>query len=125
MAYLMRCPLRLHGGIKIDDTVVQPDIVVICDKTKLDDKGGYKGAPELVVEIISPSTEKRDRFIKLKLYQNAGVNEYWIVDPDHKTVSVHILNNGVYNINVFDEDETVSVHVLEGCDISLPEVFEI
>lgn len=62
------------------DTVVRPDISVICDTEKLDETG-CKGAPDLVIEVLSPSTHNRDRLTKFNLYQRAGVREYWIVDP--------------------------------------------
>lgn len=67
------------------DTVVEPDISVICDKNKLD-KHGCKGAPDMVIEVLSPSTLRHDRFVKLALYQQAGVREYWIVEPETRTV---------------------------------------
>ena len=63
------------------DTMVEPDISVVCDNNKLD-KHGCKGAPDMVVEILSPSTRRHDRLVKLGLYQQAGVREYWIVDPE-------------------------------------------
>ena len=63
------------------DTLVEPDLTVVCDPDKLDD-AGCKGAPDLIIEIISPSTQRHDRFVKYNLYQRAGVREYWIVDPE-------------------------------------------
>jgi len=107
-----------------DNTVVQPDIVVICDLSRLDERGGYRGAPEMVVEILSPSSARRDKLVKFNQYQKAGVREYWIVDPDTKTVSAHILENGKYIISAFGDEDIVPVHVLEGCEIDLSEVFE-
>ena len=105
-----------------DDTVVQPDIVVVCDQAKLDDKG-CNGAPDLVVEILSPSTASRDRVLKFNKYLQAGVREYWIVDPDSKTVLTHMLKDGQYMTRAYAEADTVPVHVLDGCTISLPDVF--
>ena len=102
-------------------TVVQPDISVICDLSKIDSHG-CKGAPDLVIEILSPSTSRMDRFIKFDLYQRAGVREYWIVDPDTKTVQVHTLEEGHYYApQVFTE--TVKAGVLEDCVIDLKDVF--
>ena len=69
------------------DTVVEPDITVVCDHSKLDDQG-CKGAPDMVIEILSPSTQRHDRLTKLNLYQRAGVREYWIADPENRTVRV-------------------------------------
>ena len=69
------------------DTVVQPDLLVICDKTKLDDRG-CNGAPDLVIEILSPSTAAIDFKIKFDLYQRFGVLEYWIIHPAEQTLLV-------------------------------------
>ena len=106
-----------------DDTVVQPDVLVICEVSRLDKKR-CNGAPDMVIEILSPSTSKRDLFIKLKKYQNAGVREYWIVDPDSKSVNVHILENGHYVITSFEENEAIKVYILDDCVITLTDVFE-
>jgi len=105
-----------------DDIVVQPDLLVVCDKSKLDGKSCL-GAPDMAIEILSPSTAALDRFLKFNRYLQAGVREYWIVDPDSKTVSVHILENDKYTAQAFCSDDKVSVHVLEGCVINLSEVF--
>ena len=80
------------------DTVVQPDIAVICDESKLDD-AGCKGAPDLIIEILSQSTRTHDKTRKYRLYQRAGVREYWIVDPVHKAVQslLHPLNTSDNN----------------------------
>jgi Uma2 family endonuclease len=67
---------------------VEPDISVICDKKKLDDKG-CNGAPDWIVEIVSPASRKMDCMIKLFKYRSAGVREYWIVDPTDSTVSIY------------------------------------
>ncbi|GHU72543.1 hypothetical protein FACS189450_10550 [Spirochaetia bacterium] len=106
-----------------DDTVVIPDIVVICDSGKLDDRG-CNGAPDLVIEILSPSTARHDRLVKFRKYQQAGVREYWIVDPDMKTVQACVLKNGWYQVTMYDDTDTVPVTVLQGCEIHLAEVFE-
>ncbi|MCL2046769.1 MAG: Uma2 family endonuclease [Oscillospiraceae bacterium] len=105
-----------------DDTVVQPDIIVVCDETKLDGKS-CNGAPDMVVEILSPTSERNDRVVKFHLYLRYGVNEYWIVDPVEKTVQTHILENGRYIINVYTETDEIQVHTLEGLTIKLAEVF--
>ena len=106
-----------------DDTIVQPDIVVVCDHSKLE-KTGCTGAPDMVIEVLSPSTALLDKHKKLQLYRKAGVREYWIVDLDTKTVSVHILKEGEYVISTYGETDTAPVHVLDGLSIDLPEVFE-
>lgn len=113
--------VRLNAG-DADDTVVQPDLVVVCDRAKIDDRG-CKGAPDLVMEILSPSTARHDRIVKLKLYQQAGVREYWIVDPETKTVQVFLLKDGQYVVAGYTDEDAAPVGVLPGCAIALPEVF--
>ena len=104
-------------------TVVEPDLVVICDPSKLDDRG-CKGAPDMVVEILSPSTQRHDRLVKLSLYQRAGVREYWIVSPEDQTVQVFILTNGLLLPHeVYDRQGVAKVNVLDGCFIELSKVF--
>ena len=105
-----------------DDIVVQPDIIVVCDDTKLDGKS-CNGAPEMVIEILSPSTQRHDRVVKLQLYQRYGVEEYWIVDPEEKTVQTHILENNQYYINVYTEADEIPVHTLEGLTMKMSDVF--
>lgn len=105
------------------DTVVQPDIVVICDKSKLDDRG-CKGAPDIVIEILSPTTQRTDRLVKLNLYQRAKVKEYWIVSPEEKTVQVFLLNGELFQPHeVYSAGEIAKVNCLEGCFIELSKVF--
>ena len=113
--------VRLNA-VADDDTVVQPDILVVCDTSKFDSKG-IIGAPDLIVEILSPSTEKHDRNTKFKLYQRHGVREYWIVDPSNETVSVNILNSGKYVTHLHFKEEIVPVSVLHGCSLDLGKVF--
>ena len=106
------------------DTVVEPDISVICDRGKID-KTGCKGAPDMVVEILSPSTQRHDRLVKLGLYQRAGVREYWIVSPEEQTVQVMLLDSGgVLQLHeVYDRDSIAKVNILDGCFIELAKVF--
>ena len=105
-----------------DDTVVQPDLIVVCDKSKIE-KNRCNGAPDLIIEVTSPSTSRHDRITKLNKYLQAGVREYWIADTDDKAVTVHTLENGRYVISAFEGSETISVNVLDGCKIVLPDVF--
>ena len=105
------------------DTMVEPDISVICDRDKLDDHG-CKGAPDMVIEVLSPSNHRYDRLVKYNLYQRAGVRECWIVDPVTKTVQVSLLKNGVYQIHeVYTAQDIAKVNVLDGCFIELSKVF--
>jgi len=106
-----------------DDTVVQPDLAVICDKTKIDHRG-CKGAPDFIIEILSATTARHDRVIKFNLYLKAGVKEYWIVDPDERTVQACILNNGRYYMSVYTDEDIAPVSVLPGLKINLQEIFK-
>lgn len=76
-------------------TVVQPDLCVICDASKLDDRGCI-GAPDLIIEILSPGNSKKEMDIKYDLYEENGVLEYWIVNPSEKTISIFVLQNNKY-----------------------------
>lgn len=106
-----------------DDTVCQPDILVVCDSSKLDGKC-CKGAPDLIIEVLSPSTARKDRLIKYARYQRAGVREYWLVDIDTKTVDVAILKNGIYvRTKIYSDEDILNVSVLGGCAVNLAEVF--
>ncbi len=105
------------------DTMVEPDISVVCDKNKLDNYG-CKGAPDMVIEVLSPSSLRHDRFVKLALYQRAGVREYWMVEPETRTVQVYTLDNGMMQPRAFYGPEDVAkVNVLDGCFIDLSKVF--
>ena len=121
--FLAPCDVCLNGLGDKDKDVVQPDAIIICDESIIEKKR-CNGAPDMVVEILSPSTSKMDLFVKLKKYQKTGVREYWIVDPDTQTVNVHILENGQYIIKSYEHDKTIAVAVLDGCIITLPDVFE-
>lgn len=106
------------------DTMVEPDLSVVCDSDKLD-KYGCKGAPDVVIEILSPSTQRHDRLVKLGLYQRAGVREYWIVNPEDQTVQVMLLDGGgILQLHeVYDRTGVAKINSLEGCFIELNKVF--
>ena len=97
------------------DTVVQPDIVVVCDLSKLDDRG-CKGSPDLVIEIVSPSTAPNDYIKKLDLYERHLVTEYWIVHPVDKIVMVYKLrNDGKYGKpEIYSEEYRIKVGIFGG-----------
>jgi Uma2 family endonuclease len=104
------------------DTVVQPDVVVVCDPSKLDDKG-CKGVPDFIVEILSPGSLRHDRWTKYNLYQRAGVREYWIVDPDAQTIQTHLLEGGAYAMRIYGDADSVPVTILPGCEVGLTDIF--
>lgn len=111
------------------DTVVQPDIVVYCDKSKLTDKGA-RGAPDLVVEILSPSTSKKDLNEKFALYERSGVREYWVVDPGNRSIEVWRLGTGgSYDSGELREKwrdwSPIASRVLEGLSIDPEELFAV
>ncbi|MDE5699662.1 MAG: Uma2 family endonuclease [Lachnospiraceae bacterium] len=106
------------------DTVIEPDISVVRDKSRIDVRG-CKGAPDLVVEILSPSSLRRDRIVKLHLYQRAGVREYWIADPENRTVQVFLLDDDgrLCPHEDYGRKDVAKVNVLDGCFIELSKVF--
>ena len=95
-----RCEAFFEPDVFLDEeTNVVPDVVIVCDKDKIK-YNGIHGAPDLVVEVLSPSTAARDRGIKKAAYEKAGVKEYWIVDPSVKSVEVYHLQEG--RLELFD-----------------------
>jgi len=109
-----------------DDTVLEPDLAVVCDASKIESRG-CRGAPDMVIEIVSPSSASYDRVVKFRKYQQGKVREYWIVDPETKTVQVCILANDektlAYRVTIYDDTETVPVSVLPGCEVHLNTIF--
>lgn len=106
-------------------TVLQPDICVICDQAKLDDKGCI-GAPDIVIEILSPGNNKKEVLNKYLIYEEFGVKEYWIISPTEKTFLKYTLErNGKYKPSkLFTLSEKVDSAVLPGFELDLDEVFE-
>lgn len=104
--------------------IVEPDISIVCDKSKLDDKGCI-GAPDMIIEIVSPSSIKKDKIIKFNKYEKAGVKEYWIVETDQKIISVFQLqNNQRYGRpELYTEEEKISVSIFPDLIIDLSAVF--
>jgi len=117
------CDVRLNFH-KSDDTVVQPDLIVVCDPAKLADGKSVKGAPDLVIEILSPSTRVHDKKIKLKQYCHAGVKEIWFVDPDTKGVDVILPGDSTQPYVMYTCDEQIEVGVLPELTIDLNDIFE-
>jgi Uma2 family endonuclease len=104
-----------------DDTVVQPDILVVCDKSKIADNRACKGAPDLVVEIRSPSNTEIPLLLKFTKYLKAGVREYWLIDPETKDIQVHVLEDkkgtSLYISTVHSNIQSLDVSVIPGLAI--------
>lgn len=105
-----------------DKNYVEPDISVICDKTKLDDRG-CNGAPDWIIEITSPSNPHMDYDVKLFKYRTAGVREYWIVNPRKETVMVYDLENGEKS-DQYDFDDIIPVCIFEDLSLQLAKLLK-
>jgi prevent-host-death family protein len=104
--------------------VVQPDLLVICDRENIDADGKYHGVPALVVEVLSPSTAGKDLIRKTELYMTCGVKEYWIVDPGKKTVTVYAFAQGdISDYAVFRGNDAVRSTAFDGLNVPLDELF--
>jgi len=105
--------------------VVQPDIVVLCDKENIDEKGKYKGVPVLVVEVLSPGTRVKDMIKKLNLYHACGVKEYWIVDPEQKQIDIYAFRgeNDIVRVSFNSAQDSAASVIFEGLTVSLNDVF--
>ena len=105
-------------------TVVQPDIAVICDPAKLDNRG-CRGAPDFVVEILSPFTASKDQIEKLALYEKHGVKEYWIIHPTDNLLTAHLLGkDGKYGTPaIYEGKGSLEVATLPGLTVDLDAVF--
>ncbi|MDR1022483.1 MAG: Uma2 family endonuclease [Prevotellaceae bacterium] len=120
--------VRLPKNGEKDDnkifSVVQPDIVVVCDPSKIDEKGCL-GAPDMVVEVLSPSTRKYDLNEKFNLYEASGVKEYWIVEPFVKDVAVFLLQeNGRYAERaIYRSGAKIPVQTLPGLEVDTEKLF--
>jgi Uma2 family endonuclease len=120
-AYPAPCDVRLfYEEDESDDTVVQPDIVVVCDEKKRGPEG-CRGAPDLVVEILSPFNTAIEMQKKFDLYLRSGVREYWVVNPENNRLTVYNFQNK--SINSFGDEDTVPVATLPGLNITLEQVF--
>lgn len=127
--YMTPFDLLLPSGYEPENevaTVIQPDIFIVCDKKKVkNDK--CTGAPDLIIEILSPSTAKKDIKEKRKLYEKNKVKEYWIVDPLHNLIQIFRLNeNGTYEFPELytEEDKHLNVDIFPKLKINLKKVFK-
>ena len=120
----VRLPASPEANDEHTETVVQPDITVVCDLSRIDKKG-CKGAPDLVVEVLSETSVKRDLQEKYDLYEQAGIKEYWVVYPAEKSISVFVLNvEGKYETSrPRTYGDVIYSQVLEGFGLDLDDLF--
>ena len=108
-------------NLNADDKLwVEPDISVICDKSKLSDRG-CEGAPDWIIEIVSPSNPKNDYTIKLFKYRTAGVREYWIVNPMKKVVQTYVFE-GIEESDVYLFEDEIPVYLFDGLTITISDL---
>ena len=119
--YIAPVDVRLPRNDEADaaiDTVVQPDVLVVCDPSKID-RRGVRGAPDWVLEVLSPSTAAHDQIAKRRTYERAGVREYWLVHPGDRTLTVYALDNGQYGRpEIYELKDATPVGVLPGVSIA-------
>lgn len=120
----VRLPRKNQTGDKEITTVVQPDICVVCDEKKIDAKGCC-GAPDLVIEILSPGNSSHEVRTKYVLYEEAGVAEYWLINPDEENIVVYRLNTkGKFEgFKVFASGDILSSKAVKGFHINVTEIF--
>ena len=113
----VRLPRKDEADAAID-TVVQPDVLVVCDPHKID-RRGVRGAPDWVLEVLSPSTAAHDQIAKRRTYERAGVREYWLVHPGDRTLTVYVLDNGQYGRpEIYELKDATPIGVLPGVSIA-------
>lgn len=120
----VRLPVKNKKKDNEITTVVQPDICVICDKNKIDGRGCI-GAPDLVIEILSPGNTEKEVKLKFELYEEAGVKEYWVVYPAEENIAVFIINNdGVYDgAKIYAGKDRIKSNAVTGLVIKLNDIF--
>ncbi|MBX6395523.1 MAG: Uma2 family endonuclease [Alicyclobacillaceae bacterium] len=124
-AYLAPFDVRLSESEREQDifNVVQPDLSIVCDPGKIDHRG-CKGAPDLVVEILSPETAKKDKVQKFDLYQAYGVREYWIVDPHHEIIEAYRWKDGRFQERqVYEKGDWLPVGIFGDFTVDVAAVF--
>lgn len=119
----VRFPVKSKKSDEID-TVLQPDLCVVCDESKLDEAGCI-GAPDLVVEILCPGNNRKELKLKYEVYEESGVKEYWVIHPTEQTLLVYTLVNGKYQPSgLFVAGDVVESTCIEGFKLNLEEIFE-
>ncbi|MDR1495334.1 MAG: Uma2 family endonuclease [Clostridiales Family XIII bacterium] len=121
-AFISPIDVRLNADAE-DDTVLQPDVIVVCDESKVGDSA-INGAPDIAIEVLSPSSERYDSGVKLDKYLSSGVRECWIVNPEARTVRTYtIKSEGDESVKVYRETDAIASNLLPGLTIPLAEIF--
>jgi Uma2 family endonuclease len=109
-----------------ESSIVQPDLIFISqERTEIITEKNVQGAPDLIIEILSPNTAKVGRLTKMQLYLRHGIKHYWLVDPDAKTLEVYKLESGRYHVvGGFEKDDTFKPELFPGLEIKLSEIWE-
>ncbi len=119
--YIAPVDVRLPRNDEADAaiaTVVQPDVLVVCDPSKID-RRGVRGAPDWLLEVLSPSTAAHDQIAKRRTYERAGVCEYWLVHPGDRTLTVYVLESGQYGRpEIYELKDETPIGVLPGVSIA-------
>ena len=110
-----------HNRRQREQGLVQPDMFVVCDRGK-SDGARINGAPDLIVEILSPSNEGHDRYVKLNLYVKAGVREYWIIDPKNKVIQMYSWEPK-HTVYAYNFEDTLASTIFPGLEINLADIF--
>ena len=125
--YIAPVDVRLPRADEADaaiDTVVQPDVLVVCDPAKID-RRGVRGAPDWLLEVLSPSTAAHDHIAKRRTYERAGVREYWLVHPSDRTLTVYVLDNGQYGRpDIYELKDETPIGMLPGVSIAWDALIE-
>ena len=124
LGHVFPAPLDVFLG---EGNCVQPDVLFVSKDREfiIDNQNGIMGAPDLIVEVISPGYVRRDRVEKKEVYEQFAVREYWIVDPDHRTVEIFAMQNNAYTLHAFLEKEgKAASSILEGFEVDVQSLFE-
>ena len=124
MPFIAPLDVKLDAKGKKSKNVVQPDLMVVCDINKIQEK--IEGAPDLIIEVLSKYNKKHDKFDKYHLYQKYGVREYWIIDIEEGLAYIYILSkDNIYTLpRIYNIKEKIKSSIFKGLEISLEETFK-
>ncbi len=120
----VRLPIQNKKKDNEITTVVQPDLCVVCDESKIDERGCI-GAPDIMIEILSPGNSRKELQNKFELYEEAGVTEYWIVAPAEEFITIWYLENGKYTRSKpFAANQVITTNILPGLEVNTTDIFK-